>query len=156
MARPSRHRRRRGGQAPPGIDRSFAGNRARERRLAATPRELLPEELAALGHDAESIAARRRRRPSQWIDTGFEQLDEAGLIKQYVTWDPERYDSQFELLIADRELGRAVLAALYGPATFRRLDPLWDGLHEFAGGRRRIWLNAFMREYFAGARRVDR
>lgn len=156
MARPSRHRRRRGGQAPPNIDRSFAGNRARERRLATPPRELLADELATLGHDATSIAACRRRRPPQWIDTGFEQLDQAGLIKQYVTWDEERYDHEFELLITDRELGRAVLAALYGPATFRRLDPLWDGLHEFAGGRQRIWLNQFMRAYFAGARRVDR
>ena len=121
------------------LDWSEAGRAAALARIRAPVRELSTPELAAMGLDAETLAACRRRR-GYCFDSRIEQLVQAKLLLR-VHWDRARGDERIEVATG-HELGRSVLAAAFGPANRARLEVYWDAIHELGG--RRFWLYDFM------------
>lgn len=147
-----RHRRARARVAPEltrgALDWSARGRAEALERIGAPVLELTGEQFAALGLDAELLAACRRRRGYDF-DSRIEQLVQAKLLERG-RWESWRADELVRVRVT-RELGRAILAAAFGPANRARLEVYWDAIHEH--GQVSFWLYDFMGAFIGPALR---
>ena len=128
---------------PRRLDWTATGRAAATARIEAPVFPLASEELALLGLDAEALGACRRRR-GHCFDSRIEQLVAARLLVR-LEWNTGRGDELVEPVL-DRELGRAVLSAAFGPVNRGHLERYWDAIHEYAGGEP-FWLYSFMQAF---------
>lgn len=110
------------------LDRSRKGRAASDARVGAATYTVADDELARLGLDGRLLAELRRCR-GRGFDHRMEQLARAKLIR-IGPYDADCCDHDVDVLLA-RELGRAVLAAAFGPANRAVLERYWDAIHEW-------------------------